>query len=54
MPQGFEENKSAARTGGTVAGNARKELESKTGNKVITNNNHLEHFKNQLVQEISE
>lgn len=43
--QGFEENKAAARTGGTVAGNARKELESKSGNKVITKNNYLENSK---------
>lgn len=32
--QGFDENQIAARSGGTVAGNARKELESKTGNKI--------------------
>ena len=28
-----------AREGGTVAGNARREIESKTGRKVITNKN---------------
>lgn len=40
-PKGFEENKKAAKQGGAVAGNARKELESKTGQKVISNENYL-------------
>ncbi len=35
--QGFEENKQAAHDGGTIAGNARKELEMKSGKKVSTN-----------------
>jgi prophage antirepressor-like protein len=39
--QGFEENKHAARQGGSVAGHARKELEKKTGRKVVTSENHL-------------
>lgn len=39
--QGFEENQQAAATGGTIAGNARKELESKSGEKVSTNENYL-------------
>lgn len=39
--QGFIENKKAAIQGGKVAGNARKELESKTGKKVITDKNYL-------------
>jgi DNA-damage-inducible protein D len=39
--QGFIENKKAAIQGGKVAGNARKELESKTGKKVISNENYL-------------
>ena len=39
--QGFDENKVAAREGGTVAGNARKELEFKSGNKVVTKVNYL-------------
>lgn len=37
--QGFPENEKAAIEGGTVAGNARKELEKKSGRKVITNQN---------------
>jgi hypothetical protein len=38
-PQDFDQNKRVAREGGTVAGNARKEIESKTGKKVITRKN---------------
>lgn len=38
--QGFNENKSAARAGGQVAGDARKDLEKKSGKKVITSQNH--------------
>ena len=40
-PKGFVENQKAAKQGGTVAGNARKELESKTGQKVVSNQNYL-------------
>lgn len=39
--QGFEENKEAARAGGTIAGNARKELELKSGKKVVSGQNFL-------------
>lgn len=38
--QGFEENQQAARAGGKVAGNARKDLEKKSGKKVITKENY--------------
>ena len=38
---GLDENKDAAETGGNVAKNARKELEEKTGNKVISAANYL-------------
>lgn len=38
-PKNFDENKTAAREGGTVAGNARKEIESKTGRRAITADN---------------
>ena len=37
--QGFEENKEAAVAGGTIAGNARHELERKSGKKVISSSN---------------
>src|SRR3989339_789185 len=39
QPKNFPENKGVAREGGTVAGHARKELESKLGEKVITSLN---------------
>lgn len=39
--QGFPENKHAARTGGEVAGKARKDLEQKSGRKVVTSENYL-------------
>jgi prophage antirepressor-like protein len=40
--QGFPQNKHAARSGGTVAGNARREHENKSGRKVVTRENFLE------------
>ena len=40
--QGLEENKIAAKQGGEVAGNARKELEEKTGENVVTGENFLD------------
>jgi hypothetical protein len=40
-PKGFIENKIAAIQGGNVAGNARRELESKTNTKVSTSENYL-------------
>lgn len=39
--RGFQENKSAARKGGEVAGKARKDLEKKTGRKVVSQENYL-------------
>ncbi|MEW6521270.1 MAG: Bro-N domain-containing protein [Thermodesulfobacteriota bacterium] len=39
--QGFGENKTAARKGGRVAGEAREKLEVETGNKVVTPENYL-------------
>jgi DNA-damage-inducible protein D len=39
--QGFPENKEAARAGGDVAGKARKDLETKSGRKVVTSENYL-------------
>ena len=40
--KGFPENKKVAREGGTIAGNARKELEKKSGTKVSTKTNYKE------------
>jgi DNA-damage-inducible protein D len=39
--QGFPQNQEAAHGGGTVAGNARRELEKKSGRKVVTSRNYL-------------
>ena len=41
-PQTFAENRSVAREGGEVAGNARKEIEERTGRPVITSKNAAE------------
>ena len=35
-PKNIDENKVIARQGGTIAGNARKEIESKTGKKIVS------------------
>ena len=39
--QGFDDNRNAAKEGGTVAGNARKELEAKSGKPVVSKANYL-------------
>jgi DNA-damage-inducible protein D len=39
--QGFDESKTAARKGGEVAGTARKDLEKKTGKRVVSPENYL-------------
>jgi DNA-damage-inducible protein D len=39
--QGFVPNKVAARDGGTIAGNARRQLEHKSGKRVVTRQNYL-------------
>ncbi|OFX32118.1 MAG: antirepressor [Bacteroidetes bacterium GWA2_32_17] len=38
-PKTFEENKAIAKQGGTIAGNTRKEIEAKTGEKIVTGKN---------------
>ena len=38
---GFEKNRTSAKEGGKIAGNARKALEAKTGNKVVSKANYL-------------
>ena len=40
--QGFRENIQAAREGGDIAGNARRELEKKSGRKVVSKSNFLD------------
>ena len=51
-PQGFEENKKAAQAGGTVAGNARKDLEERLGRSLITSQNasQLNHVVTQMIE----
>jgi hypothetical protein len=51
-PQGLEENKVVAKEGGTVAGNARKDIESRTGKPVISQKNALDFSK--LIEDIVE
>ncbi len=38
-PDGFEESKIIAHDGGSIAGNARRELEKRTGKKVVSSKN---------------
>jgi len=45
---GMSENESAAKTGGNIAKKARRELERKTGKKVITSENYLPPSKKQI------
>ena len=40
-PKNLDENKTVAREGGSVAGNARKDIETKTGKSVVTGQNFL-------------
>lgn len=49
--QGFGRNKTAAQEGGTVAGNARRELESKSGQKISSKRNFLSRRQNQKTLE---
>ena len=39
--KGFVENRTSAKEGGKIAGNARKALEAKTGKKVVSRTNYL-------------
>ena len=38
-PKTFEDNRKIAKQGGTIAGNTRKEIEEKTGRRVISKKN---------------
>jgi hypothetical protein len=44
--QGFDENKQAAAEGGSVAGKARNDLESKTGKRIVSRQNYLQRPEN--------
>jgi BRO family, N-terminal domain len=50
-PKDFEESKTIAKQGGTIAGNARKELEAKTGKKVVTELNATTFLENKKMLE---
>jgi len=43
--KGFTENRDAARIGGKIAGNARKELEKESGENIISSENFLQEKK---------
>jgi prophage antirepressor-like protein len=47
--QGFEQNKRAAKAGGKIAGDARKQLEIKSGKKVVSSENYLPENKNKEI-----
>ena len=51
-PQSFKENIDIAKQGGSVAGNARKEIEEKSGRPVITSENATQ--LNQIVTDLIE
>jgi len=38
-PKTFDDNRKIARQGGTIAGNTRREIEEKTGKRVVTSHN---------------
>ncbi len=50
-PQGLDENKKVAKGGGSIAGNARKEIEKETGHPVITSKNAIDFAK--LIDDVS-
>lgn len=50
-PQGLEENKKVAKEGGSIAGDARKSIEVKTGKSVITSKNTIDLGK--LIEDVS-
>jgi len=52
-PQGFDENKRAAKAGEKIAGDARKQLEIKSGKKVVSRQNYLSNPKNKDLPDMS-
>ena len=49
-PKGLEENRKVAKRGGSIAGNARKEIEKETGKPVITSKNAVDMSK--LIEDV--
>ena len=52
--QGFRENHKAAKAGGSVAGNARKELEKKSGKKIVSSQNFKNILDNKSLDELKD
>ena len=50
-PMGLEENKVVAKRGGSIAGNARKEIEQETGKPIITSKNAVDLLK--LIEDVT-
>lgn len=50
-PQGLAENKQVAKRGGSIAGNARKEIENETGKPVVTSKNAIDFGK--LIEDVA-
>jgi DNA-damage-inducible protein D len=48
-PRGFEQNKKVAKVGGKIAGDARKQLELKSGKKVVSSENYLPESKRKIL-----
>jgi len=53
-PDTFEKNREVAKQGGTVAGNARKEIEEKTGKKVVSGSNAKQILENTLKKKLKD
>jgi len=51
---GFDENKDAAKEGGTVAGIAREELDRRSGEKIVSNENYLNLTENKSRKQIKD
>ena len=49
-PKGLEENRKVAKRGGSIAGNARKEIEKETGKPAITSKNAVDMSK--LIEDV--
>ena len=52
-PYGLEENKKIAKVGGSIANNTKEDIESKLGEKIITNNNNLCYEHNKKLEQIN-
>jgi len=53
-PDTFEKNREIAKQGGTIAGNARKEIEEKSGKKVVSESNAKQILENTIKKKLKE